>query len=219
MTPKVQIISSLFFGVLVMIFIFIQHPYTKIGGVFLLLAILVASFYAIFSLYNIEHKATRLYSIAVVVLFFFYQLYSLSMKQEGPLERTLFVSLTATGVIALIVKIVVSFFTKNVKPAIKVYTVTDEVIANYLVSLLLKNGIDAHIDKLRKDVDPIISPADSQVNIMIKNLQDYPTASKIIEEYFQEQENKSSWVCPKCHENLEGTFSVCWNCGYEKEDF
>jgi uncharacterized membrane protein YvbJ len=25
------------------------------------------------------------------------------------------------------------------------------------------------------------------------------------------------WMCPKCGENVEATFDVCWNCGTDKD--
>lgn len=28
---------------------------------------------------------------------------------------------------------------------------------------------------------------------------------------------KASWICPQCHESIEGQFEWCWNCGNDSE--
>ena len=95
----------------------------------------------------------------------------------------------------------------------KVYTVIDEGIANYLIDLLAKQKIEAYINKL----NPLLSNAPIEgVDIILKDKSDFNKAIEIINTYFKEQENKEPWVCPKCHEEIEGSFSACWNCGYEE---
>jgi hypothetical protein len=100
---------------------------------------------------------------------------------------------------------------------VKVYSVTDEGIASYLINLLSKHHIEAYIDNSNTGYDPLISSAHSgEVNIFLNNKNNYDSALEIINQFFQENENKQPWKCPKCHEEIDGTFTTCWNCGYEQ---
>lgn len=38
-------------------------------------------------------------------------------------------------------------------------------------------------------------------------------ATQLIEQFNQQPSNMSNWVCDQCHEENEGNFSLCWNCG------
>ena len=31
-------------------------------------------------------------------------------------------------------------------------------------------------------------------------------------------ESQETWVCPKCKEQMEGQFTVCWNCGTVRDN-
>lgn len=100
---------------------------------------------------------------------------------------------------------------------IKVYTVTDEGIASYLINTLAKHQIVAYIDKSNTGYDPLISTAhNAEVNIILNDKNNYDKALEIINQFFQENENKQPWICPKCHEKIDGAFTTCWNCGYEQ---
>ncbi len=100
--------------------------------------------------------------------------------------------------------------------AVKACSVTDEGIANYLIDELSKHQINAFVDKFQMQHDPLLSTAPSaEVNIMLHDDSDLNKARDIITTFFEEQENSEPWVCPKCQEKNEGSFSICWNCGYE----
>ena len=100
---------------------------------------------------------------------------------------------------------------------VKAYSVTDEGMANYLVGELSKHEIKAFIDKFHIEHDPVLSTAPSaEVNIMLGNASDLDKAKGIIDSLLEEDKNREPWVCPKCHEQNEGSFAICWNCGYEQ---
>lgn len=100
---------------------------------------------------------------------------------------------------------------------VKAYSVTDEGIANYLVDELSKHEIKAFIDKFHVEHDPLLSTAPSaEVNIMLGNASDLDKAKEVITSILEEDENREPWICPKCHEQSEGSFAICWNCGYEQ---
>lgn len=41
-------------------------------------------------------------------------------------------------------------------------------------------------------------------------------ARQLVEEAFEPPRESASWTCPRCREDVEGTFSECWNCGFER---
>jgi len=99
--------------------------------------------------------------------------------------------------------------------AAKVYSVTDEGIATYLINELSKHKISAYADKLHMRLDPLLSTAPTgEVDIMVNDASDLDKAREIISAFYEEQENRAPWICPKCHEKNEGSFAMCWNCGY-----
>ena len=42
-------------------------------------------------------------------------------------------------------------------------------------------------------------------------------AAEIVGEVIEDdtEETAEPWTCPRCGEEVEGTFAVCWNCGHE----
>lgn len=100
---------------------------------------------------------------------------------------------------------------------VKVYSVTDEGIANYLIDELSKHKIDAFIDKYHIKHDPLLSMAPSaEVNIMLNNDSDLNKAKEVIDSILEANEKAKPWLCPNCHERNEGSFTTCWSCGYEQ---
>jgi hypothetical protein len=46
---------------------------------------------------------------------------------------------------------------------------------------------------------------------------DYPRAGEILEKVLAPLGSvKKPWQCSKCGEEVEGQFSECWNCGWER---
>ncbi len=43
---------------------------------------------------------------------------------------------------------------------------------------------------------------------------DEACALAVIRLTLETQANAPPWECPQCHEQLEGQFASCWNCGY-----
>ena len=41
-------------------------------------------------------------------------------------------------------------------------------------------------------------------------------ARQIVQEALEPPKESASWTCPQCHEDVEGQFSECWNCGSER---
>ncbi len=50
---------------------------------------------------------------------------------------------------------------------------------------------------------------------------DLARAREIIERYLAEQETPADgtpWRCPRCGRMIEGQFTACWNCEYERDE-
>ena len=59
---------------------------------------------------------------------------------------------------------------------------------------------------------PFIPP-----ELWILNDGDYPRAKEIVDAYRDAKiETHDSWVCPACAETIEGQFTSCWKCGWER---
>lgn len=57
-------------------------------------------------------------------------------------------------------------------------------------------------------------PADSWPEIWILDESRIEEARQIVEEALGPSEGSTTaWTCPHCHEEIEGEFSECWNCG------
>lgn len=52
--------------------------------------------------------------------------------------------------------------------------------------------------------------------LWLENEQDTERARHIIQTCLNQETNSTQdWVCPQCHECIEGQFGQCWNCGAE----
>lgn len=101
--------------------------------------------------------------------------------------------------------------------AVKVYTITDEAIADYLVQELSKHQIDAYFRNENFNKDPLVSPfLTGTIELFIRDNKLVDKALEIINASLLPQKNSEPWECPKCHTNIEAGFSACWNCGYEQ---
>lgn len=105
--------------------------------------------------------------------------------------------------------------TQKVVP-IKVHSVTDESIAAYVIDELSKHQIDAFMHRLDLQHDPLLSPLpNNKINIMLKDTNDVDQATHIISNLFEE-DGYEPWNCPECQVQNDGSFFMCWKCGYEQ---
>jgi hypothetical protein len=56
-----------------------------------------------------------------------------------------------------------------------------------------------------------LAPIDAWLELWVLEDQHYSLACKLIEEAFNNPDQKS-WVCPQCDEQNESNFEVCWQC-------
>ena len=99
---------------------------------------------------------------------------------------------------------------------IKVFSVTDRMMAEHLVELLQKTNIRAYADLVDENnqLGGIVNTA-SGIDIVLYDDEDYDMALEIINNELNTEEIPEDWTCPKCGELVEKNFNICWNCQHE----
>ena len=53
--------------------------------------------------------------------------------------------------------------------------------------------------------------------LWVLNETDYPKAEEIVSAWLNASNKPDRpWVCPNCHESIEGQFTSCWKCGQNR---
>jgi len=106
---------------------------------------------------------------------------------------------------------------------IQIYGARDSMEAEYVRGLLAGEGITAVVlgsalEAVRGD----IPYSQSSLPSVWVNEPDVPAAQKIIEEFKKggpaTTHPQPNWKCPNCGEVLEGQFTTCWKCGYNRPE-
>jgi hypothetical protein len=106
---------------------------------------------------------------------------------------------------------------------IQVYGARDSMEAEYVKGLLSTEGITAVVlgealDAARGD----IPYSQSSLPSVWVNEADQPAAQRIVDEFKAGGPAKirpqASWTCPHCGEMLEGQFTTCWKCGFNRPE-
>lgn len=106
---------------------------------------------------------------------------------------------------------------------IQIYGARDSIEAEYVKGLLAAEEITAIVlgaplETIRGDIP--YSP--SSLPSVWVNEADVPVAQQIIAEFKQggpaNIHPQPNWTCPTCGEVLEGQFTTCWKCGYNRPD-
>ena len=95
------------------------------------------------------------------------------------------------------------------------------VLANVAIlrDVLEAHGIDSEIrGEYRGSVGPGFIPAnEGWPELWVLDESRVEEAERIIQEAQESSEKaKAAWTCPNCHEEVEGQFDECWNCGNER---
>ena len=99
----------------------------------------------------------------------------------------------------------------------KVYVSDNRVLIALLKSELEANGISCFIKNEFPPAAGEITRIIAWAEIWIANSDDEINALKIIHEKLHEESALNRpWICPECHEKLDGQFKICWKCGYQK---
>lgn len=99
-----------------------------------------------------------------------------------------------------------------------VYSAPDAATVHLLKGILDQRGIRTIVRG--EFLQGGVAPVEAWVELFVLKMQDVPEAKKIVEEVISMQSTPEgdAWVCPECGESIEGQFSMCWNCGAEREE-
>lgn len=100
---------------------------------------------------------------------------------------------------------------------LKIYTSENRVLLEILKSKMEDESIACIINNDFPPAAGEITPVSAYPELWILNDEQIDHAKKILERELTSQKNDlPNWKCPKCSENLEGQFKVCWKCGYSQ---
>jgi hypothetical protein len=103
-------------------------------------------------------------------------------------------------------------FPKKQKP---IYSAANQASLSVLQSYLSDHGIKSHI------INTYLNGAVGELpvfecwpQLVLADEDQRQYAEQLIKEFNQPLPSSvTSWRCPKCHEQVDAEFSVCWNCG------
>ncbi|WP_457593924.1 hypothetical protein [Hydrogenimonas sp.] len=214
MKLKYRIIVSILLALLVISPRIVFKPVIIEGNIYIATFIIFIAIFTITSLFNVQNrqkKITYFIILGVVFLYLFYKSYYLL---HWGYTKSMTVNIVAIAIVSLIFR-GFSMLSESSNKGTIVYSVTDSIIADKLINLLSNKQIEAYAVP---NTDGFLGAAtSSNINIMLKDKSTYDRALNEINHFFNDQSKREPWECPQCNELLEGSFSACWNCGYEQE--
>lgn len=99
----------------------------------------------------------------------------------------------------------------------RLYCARDTVKIEYLKTVLESRGFSVYVrnptnsGSAAGELSPIVAPPE----LWIVNEEDFSAAVRTLNLALKEYlpTTGTAWICPRCHEHLEGQFEVCWSCG------
>lgn len=92
-----------------------------------------------------------------------------------------------------------------------IYSNTDELMVMNISALLSHNDIENLVNN-KHLVDVVLPRIIAPIEIWV-NESDFLNAQKIVSDNLNSSnENKASWRCSNCKEEIEGQFTECWSC-------
>lgn len=103
----------------------------------------------------------------------------------------------------------------------RVYQAGDEVAAQLLKSELEAHGVEAWVEG--EHLAPLLGGAIPAVgrkfNVCVVHDHEAPRARRLVEEWQARRDTPSdapTWHCPRCGEENEPQFDICWSCEAER---
>lgn len=103
----------------------------------------------------------------------------------------------------------------------RVYRASDQVSAQLLRSELEAHGVECWIEgeHLAPLLGAAIPAAGRHFNVCVVHDHEAPRARRLVEAWRERRETPSSlpaWRCPRCDEENEPQFELCWSCQAER---
>jgi uncharacterized protein YlaI len=85
-------------------------------------------------------------------------------------------------------------------------------IATLWADMLTQGGIDASVQRAyASSIAGEVPPDQCLPEVWVMNDEQLDTARALLEQLRHAPQRH--WVCPACHERIDGPFEQCWNCG------
>lgn len=94
-----------------------------------------------------------------------------------------------------------------------VYTSSNALLVNHVCNLLEVAGIEVRMkNQFLGGGAGELPPTEAWPELWVDEA-DFARAEQVVTEFAQSDSPQPEWTCPNCGEQVEGQFSVCWNCG------
>jgi hypothetical protein len=112
----------------------------------------------------------------------------------------------------------------------QIYTARNDMEAHFVKGLLEEQGLEVVLqgEPLEGAWGDLPISDRALPSLWVKE-EDVDRATAVVDEYIQREKNRvdapegdddktagPTWKCPKCGEEVEDQFDVCWNCGTER---
>ena len=100
----------------------------------------------------------------------------------------------------------------------KLYSASDRFLLNLLRSKLEGEDIEVLMKNENPPAAGELPPVIAWPELWVMDDEQFPKAEKILRSELEKRASASTelWQCPKCGEQLEIQFTICWKCGYAK---
>ena len=96
----------------------------------------------------------------------------------------------------------------------RLYTSFDTVFLGHLYNLMMSEGVKAEIrNQYAVSGFGELPATEATPELWVDDLK-FAYANELLQEALKGHINNpgESWICPKCHEKIDGQFSQCWKC-------
>jgi hypothetical protein len=98
----------------------------------------------------------------------------------------------------------------------KLYSSQNRVLLYLIKARLEEKKINCFFKNESPPLAGEIPPMIAWPEIWVMKDSDFEEAEKCLAAELAQQP-ASAWVCPQCHEKLEGQFEICWKCGFLRD--
>ena len=100
-----------------------------------------------------------------------------------------------------------------------IYSARDSLLVSHIKNLLQARGIDCTLrNEFLAGAMGELPPTETWPELWVAE-RDVPRAQAVIDNFHTRREQVlPAWRCPRCGEDVDGEFDLCWNCGESRPD-
>lgn len=98
-----------------------------------------------------------------------------------------------------------------------VYTAENRFLVNNAKNIVEGTGIEVMLkNEFAQGSAGDLAPFDTWLELWVVNDADFDVAQAMLDDAFKNA-HTTPWFCPKCKEENDASFELCWNCQAESE--